>query len=91
MLLSVLAGPHPGATFRQPLQRNFKGTRIAWFKDLGGIPFDPRTTQAIAAQRKVFESLGSIVEEAEPDFTGADFAFKTLRAWLSASNHGERI
>ncbi len=100
LLLSVLAGPHPGApnslpepgtTFRQPLQRSFKGTRIAWFKDLGGIPFDPRTTQVIAAQRKVFESLGSIVEEAEPDFTGADFAFKTLRAWLSASNHGERI
>jgi amidase len=31
------------------------------------------------------------VEQAEPDFTGADFAFKTLRSWASALAHGERI
>jgi amidase len=31
------------------------------------------------------------VEQAEPDFSGADFAFKTLRAWNSAATHGERI
>ncbi len=45
----------------------------------------------IDAQRKVFESLGCLVEQAEPDFTGADFAFKTLRAARSAATHGERI
>lgn len=100
LLLSAIAGPHPGAplslpepgaAFRQPLQRNFKGVRVAWFKDLNDNPFDPRVRTVIDAQRKTFEDLGCVVEQAEPDFTGADFAFKTLRAWLSASNHGERI
>ena len=100
LLLSAISGPdskvpnslpEPGSTFRQPLTKAFKGTRIAWFKDLNGNPFDPRTLAVISAQRKVFETLGCIVEEAEPDFTGADFAFKTLRAWNSAANHGERI
>jgi amidase len=32
-------------------------------------------------QRHVFESLGCIVEEAEPDLSGADGVFKILRAW----------
>ena len=100
LLLSVIAGPHPeapnslpesGAIFRQPLARGFKGVRIAWFKDLGGLPFDPRVTKIIDGHVKTFETLGCIVEQNEPDFTGADFAFKTLRAWLSAANHGERI
>ncbi len=100
LLLSARAGPHAasplslpelGSTFRQPLGRNLKGVRVAWFKDLGGVPFDSRVTNVINAQRKTFEDLGCIVEQAEPDFTGADFAFKTLRAWGSATTHGERI
>ncbi len=100
LLLSTIAGPHrasplslsePGSIFRQPLGRSSKGVRIAWFKDLGGLPFDPRITAIVNAQQKVFEGLGCIVETAEPDFTGAGFAFKTLRAWRSAAAHGERI
>lgn len=100
LLLSVLAGPDPdaplslpeqGQTFRRPLGRDFKGVRLAWFSDLGGIPFDPRVRSVVDAQRKVFESIGCIVEQAEPDFSGADYAFKTLRAWSSAWNHGERF
>ncbi|HWR54424.1 MAG TPA: amidase [Bryobacteraceae bacterium] len=100
LLLSAMAGPdpraplslpEPGASFDRPLDRSFKGVRIAWFKNLGGIPFDPRVRTAVDGQRKVFESLGCAVEQAEPDFAGADFAFKTLRAWNSATTHGERI
>jgi len=100
LLMSAIAGPHtaspyslpePGSVFAQPLGRNFKGVRVAWFKDLGGIPFDPRVTNVINAQRKVLEDLGCVVEVAEPDFSGADFAFKTLRAWRSAAAHGERL
>jgi amidase len=100
LLLSVLAGPHPdaplslpepGASFQRPLTRDFRQTRVAWFKDLNATPFDPRVTKVVNAQRQVFEQLGCIVEPAEPDFTGADFAFKTLRAWNSAATHAARF
>ncbi|MBY0504816.1 MAG: hypothetical protein K2X03_12955 [Bryobacteraceae bacterium] len=100
LLLSAMAGPHPlsplalpepGSLFREPLARSFRGIRVAWFRDLGGVPFDPRVTAVVNAQRQVFSSLGCIVEVAEPDFAGADFAFKTLRAWTSAAAQGERL
>jgi len=100
LLLSAIAGPHPdaplslqepGSTFRQPLGRSFRGVRVAWFKNLGGLPFDPRVTAVVNAQRQAFSDLGCVVEEAEPDFTGADFAFKTLRAWGSAAAQGDRL
>jgi amidase len=69
----------PDAHFTQPLERDFKGIRIAWWKDLGGIPIDSRAREITNAQRRVFESLGCIIEEAEPDFTGADETFRALR------------
>ena len=37
------------------------------------------------AHRKTFESLGCIVEQAEPDFAPAEISFRMLRAWNSAS------
>jgi amidase len=89
LILSVLAGPDPrspiaideeGARFRRPLGRDFKGVRVAWSKGLD-LPFDPAVKEAFDSQRRTFEALGCIVEEAEPDFTGADEVFKTLRAW----------
>ncbi len=98
LFLSAIAGPdpraplsiqEPGSRFRAPLGRETKGLKVAWFKDLGGVPIDPANLTVIQAQRKVFESLGCIVEQAEPDFTGAEFAFKTLRAWASAQSRGE--
>src|SRR5712691_10738773 len=87
--LSAIAGPdprsplsidEPGSRFAGPLERSFKGIRMAWWKDLGGVPVDPRVREIVDARREVFESLGCIVEEAEPDFSGADEVFKTLRA-----------
>ena len=100
LFLSAIAGPDPGCPLSLPgggdrfagsLDRKFQGVRVGWFKDLGGVPFDPRIRSIIDGQRKVFEGLGCIVEQAEPDFGGADFAFKTLRAWNSATAHGERV
>lgn len=90
LFLSAIAGPdsrcpisiaEPGARFAGKLDRSFKGVRVAWFKDLGGIPFDRRVRDAVNAQRKVFESLGCIVEEAEPDLSGAHESYSMLRAW----------
>ncbi len=100
LLLSAIAGPdprcpisisEPGSRFGRNLERSFKGVRVAWFKDMGGIPFDPRILKAVNAQRKVFESLGCIVEEAEPDWTGAYEGYDILRAWGYATSQGDYV
>ena len=90
LLLSVMAGydrrspiaiDQPGSLFAQPLGRDFKGVRIGWLKDLGGLPFDRRVKTVVDGQRKLFQSLGCVVEDGEPDFSDADEAFRTWRAW----------
>ena len=100
LLLSVLAGPdarcpisitEPGSRFAGSLDRDFRGARVAWFRNLGGVPFDRRIRQTVDAQRRMFEELGCVVEEAEPDFRGADEAFLTLRAWAYLANLGELV
>jgi amidase len=42
---------------------------------------DPRVSDVFEKQRRVFQALGCSVENAEPDFEGADEAFKVWRAW----------
>jgi amidase len=64
---------------------------VAWFKDLGGIPFDRRIREVVDARRKAFESLGCIVEQAEPDFAGADEAFRVLRALSFHQQHAAKV
>ena len=90
LLLGAIAGPdarspisisEPGSLFSRPLAREFRGVRVAWSRDLGGLPVDPAVTAAIDAQRHVFESLGCEIEDGEPDFADADEVFQTLRAW----------
>jgi amidase len=65
--------------------------RVAWFKDLGGVPFDPRVRSVVDAHRKTFEALGCIVEQAEPDFSPAEISFRRLRAWNTATAYGARM
>ena len=95
-LLAAMAGPdarvptartEPGVRFARPLARNFRGVRIAWSADFGGLPMDARVTHVLAAQRRLFESLGCIVEDAAPDFSGAKEAFETLRAVAFAGKY----
>ena len=95
--LSTIAGPdaraplsitEPGERLARPLDRSFKGVRVAWFKDLGGVPFDPHVRAVVDAHRHTFESLGCTVEQAEPDFAPAEIAFRVLRAWTSANAYG---
>src|SRR5215475_8991233 len=52
---SPLALPEPGSIFARPLGRSFKGVRIAWFKDLGGVPFDPKVRAIVDGHRATFE------------------------------------
>jgi amidase len=98
--LSVLAGydhhspisiDQPGAQFAEPLgTRSFKGVRVAMFKDLG-LPWDPEVKSAVQSQRKVFESLGCIVEDAEPDFTDANECFLAWRHWSTELAYGDLL
>jgi len=90
LLLSVMAGPdsrcpisinEPGSKFAEPLDRNFRGTRIAWLQKLDGMVFDPLIADQVNAQRRVFEGLGCLIDEVEPDFSGVDEAFNIFRAW----------
>ncbi|MFL6279261.1 MAG: amidase [Vicinamibacterales bacterium] len=88
LFLSAIAGPNrqnplsideDGARFRERLDRTFKGVRVAWWKGLGGIPFEPEIRAVVDGNRRVFETLGCTVVEDEPDFTGVDQAFPALR------------
>jgi len=99
-LLAAMAGPdrraptsiaESGEQFLQPLRRNFKKTRVAWSPSLGGLPMDPRVTAVLEKQKRVFKDLGCIIEEAEPDFTGATEAFETMRAVAFVQNYGELV
>jgi amidase len=98
LMLSAIAGPdprspvaidEPGSRFAAPLERDLRGVHIGWSRDLGGLPVDSRVTAAIEAQRHVFESLGCVIDEAEPDFTDADQVFKVLRAWTFSLGFGK--
>jgi len=100
LFFNALAGPDPHSPLSlddepnrasRSLVRDFKGVRVAWWKGLGGIPFESETRDIINAQRHVFESLGCIVEDAEPDFTGVDDAFPTLRHLSYYTNQGPLI
>ncbi len=98
--LSVLAGPdprvpgclpEPGTGFSIDLERDFKGTRIAWSRDLGGYPIDARVTAVLEKQREVFSDLGCIVEEASPDLSDADEIFQVFRAYKFASDYRKHL
>jgi amidase len=98
--LSVIAGPdprspiaiaEPGDRFAAPLDCDPHGKRVAWAGDLGGVPFDSAVRRVVEAQRPVFAALGCTVEDAEPDFTGADEIFKVLRAWHFEANYADMV
>ena len=99
LLLSAIAGPdtraplslsEPGSRFRQPLDRDMAGARIAWAGDLG-LPFDPEVLRVVDAQRATFEALGCVVEDARPDLSAADAIFKTLRAWSFYAGQADNL
>jgi amidase len=97
LLLSAIAGPdprspiairEPGERFRAPLGRDFTGVRVAWSRDLGGLPIDRRVTATLETQRRTLETLGCVVEDGQPDFGGAREIFQTWRAVAFAAKYG---
>jgi amidase len=100
LLLAALAGPdsrsplslsQPGNMFLTSLERDIRGTRIAWSADLGRYPVEPDVVSICKRSLSVFSDLGCRIEEAHPDFSDADDVFQTLRAWMFAFSHGEEL
>jgi amidase len=97
MLLSVQAGydarvPLSNRQYPQqysiPLERDFKGVRIAWLGDFQGyLPFEDGVLELCRSALKAFESIGCIVEEAWPDFPVERVwqNWRMLRAWQAGS------
>jgi amidase len=93
-LLSVFAGPDPldpislpddPGIFAKPLDRDFKGTRIAWTPDLGYLQVEKPVADATAKAIPILTSIGCVVENDHPDMTGAFETHKTLRGVLTAT------
>ena len=98
LLVSAMAGPdardptsipEAGAVFRKSLTRKFKNVRVAWSRDLGGLPVEAEVTRALEPARKVLAALGCRVEDAEPDLSGAEEAFHVPRAAGFLQRYGE--
>ena len=94
-LLSAIAGsdrrdpasyPSDPSSFARPLGRDFKGVRIAWCPDLGGLPLDARVRAVLDRQRRTFEDLGCLVQDRAPDLAAADQIFLDVRSWMSSYN-----
>ncbi|MEJ5376353.1 MAG: amidase [bacterium] len=100
LMLGAIAGPdprspisiaEPGERFWGPLDRDFRGVKIAWSRDLGGLPVEAEVTGVLESQLSVFQDMGCIVEEAEPDLTDADEVFRVFRAWRFELSHGRLL
>jgi amidase len=98
MLLSVQAGydaraplstSGDGSVFQRRLESDLKGKRIAWSGDFKGyLPYEAGVLDVCRRALKVFESMGCVVEEAQPDYSidAVWRAWLTLRAWQSGGS-----
>jgi amidase len=95
MLLAVQAGyddhvplsmTEDARLFQGNLERDFKGTRIAWVRDFNGhVPYEPGVLELCERALKPFEAIGCVVEVAQPDYPIDSVwrAWLRLRAWQS--------
>jgi aspartyl-tRNA(Asn)/glutamyl-tRNA(Gln) amidotransferase subunit A len=78
----VYAWPTPAPDFRDGLDAGVRGLRIALSPRLGYAPrLHPEVESAIAGAARVFEGLGAIVEEADPDMGGDPIAVWNTFWW----------
>lgn len=96
MLLSVQAGydertplaiKEDPAIFAQPLERDFKGVRVAWLGDLGGyLPMEPGVTDICRKALRHLEDAGCVVEDVPLGYPPERLwqTWLTLRAFLVA-------
>lgn len=98
--LSVMAGADPRDPqsfasnphdFSGSLDRDWRGVRVAWCPDLGGLPLDRRVRVVLDQQRSTLEAMGCIVEDACPDFGNVNDIFLTLRTWASWNTYKDLL
>ncbi|MCX7893281.1 MAG: amidase [Burkholderiales bacterium] len=96
LMMAAIAGPdarvptswpEAGEAFLAPLERSFRGVRVAWSPTLGGLPVERAVTAALEPARRTLADLGCVVEDADPDFSGAAEVFHALRAHRFAQSH----
>lgn len=69
---------------------NLRGFRVGWSLSLGDLPVDPAVTEVLERDGKpVLTALSADIRDIEPDFDGAEFGFRTLRAWEMAQRYGD--
>jgi amidase len=95
MLLTVQSGydaraplsiVEDGTVFQSRLEKDFKGQRIAWSGDFKGyLPYEAGVLEVCKGALKTFESMGCVVEEAQPEYSIDSVwrAWLQLRSWQS--------
>jgi len=88
---SPISIEQPGSQFFAAARRaKLQGRPRRNDQDLG-LPWEPAVMAAFRAQRKIFESLGCIVEVAEPDLRDANECFLAWRHWAFELQLGETV
>jgi amidase len=92
-LLSVMAGKDyrdPASLmddpeiFAKPLDRDFKGTRVAWTPDLGYLEVEKEIVDVTATSVPVLERIGCKVDNAHPEMPDVFDTNRTLRGLIFA-------
>ncbi|MGA1693564.1 MAG: amidase [Burkholderiaceae bacterium] len=90
LAMQVMAGPDPrspialetpGSHFAQPLQRDFRGVKVAFSPTLGGLPVERPILDVLAESAERLKRLGCEVIQEDPDLQFADEVFEIWRAW----------
>ncbi|MBO0766251.1 MAG: amidase [Hyphomicrobiaceae bacterium] len=78
----VYAWPAPAPDFGDGLEAGVRGLRIAFSPRLGyALRVHPEVESAVAAAARTFETLGAIIEEADPDMGGDPIAVWNAFWW----------
>lgn len=90
LAMQVMAGPDPrspialetpGSHFARPLNRCFKGVRVAFSPTLGQLPIERAVLNVLAESAEKLRKLGCEVVERDIDLRMADEVFEIWRAW----------
>jgi len=86
-----LSRPAPAVSFTAALGKRRPPRRIGFSADLGLSRVDPEVAAICREGAARFAAMGTAVEEAAPDFSGAIETFQTQRAVLFAALRGELL